>query len=101
MCLPDLNFTNVALLLLAVVGYDRLKITQVSKSAPHDLEKKHGDPPFFLPFWQKSIITFLRGKFQKNLYVGTFWVRTSLRTVPTIVIAHTFCASRDTQISYR
>ena len=25
----------------------------------------------------------------------------NLRTVPTIVIAHTFCASRDTQISYR
>ena len=25
----------------------------------------------------------------------------SLRTVPTIVIAHTFCASRDTRISYR
>ena len=24
-----------------------------------------------------------------------------LRTVPTIVIAHTFCASRDTWISYR
>ena len=24
-----------------------------------------------------------------------------LRTVPTIVIAHTFCASRDTRISYR
>ena len=25
----------------------------------------------------------------------------SLRMVPTIVIAHTFCASRDTRISYR
>ena len=25
----------------------------------------------------------------------------NLRTVPTIVIAHTFCASRDTRISYR
>ena len=25
----------------------------------------------------------------------------SLRTVPTIVIAHTFCASPDTRISYR
>ena len=24
-----------------------------------------------------------------------------LRTVPTFVIAHTFCASRDTQVSYR
>ena len=24
-----------------------------------------------------------------------------LRTVPTIVIAHTFCASRDTRISYQ
>ena len=24
-----------------------------------------------------------------------------LRTVPTIVIAHTFCASRDTRVSYR
>ena len=27
-----------------------------------------------------------------------FWF---LRTVPTIVIAHTFCASPDTRISYR
>ena len=26
--------------------------------------------------------------------------RLNLRTVPTIVIAHTFCASRDTRISY-
>ena len=26
---------------------------------------------------------------------------TALRTVPIIVIAHTFCASRDTRISYR
>ena len=25
----------------------------------------------------------------------------NLRTVPTIVIAHTFCASRNTRISYR
>ena len=25
----------------------------------------------------------------------------ALRTVPTIVIAHTFCASPDTRISYR
>ena len=28
-------------------------------------------------------------------------VTTNLRTVPTIVIAHTFCASRDTLTSYR
>ena len=28
-------------------------------------------------------------------------VITQLRTVPTIVIAHTFCASADTRISYR
>ena len=61
--LPDLNFTNVAFLLLSVVSWDRLKVTQSSKSAPHDLENAHGDPPFFLPFWQKYIITFLRGKF--------------------------------------
>jgi len=27
--------------------------------------------------------------------------QTVLRTVPTIVIAHTFCASPDTRISYR
>ena len=31
--------------------------------------------------------------------LGTPFVH--LRTVPTIVIAHTFCASRDTRISYR
>ena len=46
--------------------------------------------------------------FAKNKTPGTdgltiefylvFW---PLRTVPTIVIAHTFCASRDTRISYR
>ena len=28
-------------------------------------------------------------------------ILTPLRTVPTIVIAHTFCASQDTRISYR
>ena len=28
-------------------------------------------------------------------------IESSLRTVPTIVIAHTFCTSRDTRISYR
>ena len=28
-------------------------------------------------------------------------IETYLRTVPTIVIAHTFCASPDTRISYR
>ena len=28
-------------------------------------------------------------------------IRKHLRTVPTIVIAHTFCASPDTRISYR
>ena len=28
-------------------------------------------------------------------------VKLPLRTVPTIVIAHTFCASPDTRISYR
>ena len=30
-----------------------------------------------------------------------FGVMGTLRTVPTIVIAHTFCASPDTRISYR
>ena len=29
-----------------------------------------------------------------------FWIALVVRTVRTIVIAHTFCASRDTQISY-
>ena len=33
--LPDLNFTNVAFLL----------ITQASKSSPYDLENEHGDTP--------------------------------------------------------
>ena len=28
-------------------------------------------------------------------------LQNTLRTVPTIVIAHTFCASQDTRISYR
>ena len=31
---------------------------------------------------------------------GQDWTRSDLRTVPTIVTAHTFCASRDTQVSY-
>ena len=30
-----------------------------------------------------------------------FDTNSNLRTVPTIVIAHTFCASRDTRVSYR
>ena len=32
---------------------------------------------------------------------GNRLVYKQLRTVPTIVTAHTFCASRDTRISYR
>ena len=28
------------------------------------------------------------------------WLLVSLRAVPTIVTAHTFCASRDTRVSY-
>ena len=36
-------------------------------------------PSHFLPFWQKLIFTLLYGKFEKNLYVGTYWARTSLR----------------------
>ena len=32
---------------------------------------------------------------------GYLYFSTILRTVPTIVIAHTFCASPDTRISYR
>ena len=36
------------------------------------------NPIFFLPFWQKLIFTLLYGKFEKRLYVGTFWARTSL-----------------------
>ena len=40
----------------------------------------------------------------ENLHFSSFTVRLTfynLRTVPTIVIAHTFCASPDTRISYR
>ena len=33
------------------------------------------------------------------LLESNYW--NELRTVPTIVIAHTFCASPDTRISYR
>ena len=44
---------------------------QASKNASY-LENEHGDHPFFfLPVWQKYIINYLRGKFKKNLYVGT------------------------------
>ena len=68
---------NVAFLLLTVLSYDHLKITQASKSVPHDVENEHGDPPFFF-FWQNKIIIFLCGKFKKDLYVETFWARTSL-----------------------
>ena len=39
---------------------------------------------------------------ESNSMTGNWFIqRTSLRTVPTIVIAHTFCASPDTRISYR
>ena len=37
-------------------------------------------------------------KFDEKALFGDF---AKLRTVPTIVIAHTFCASPDTRISYR
>ena len=41
-------------------------------------------------------VTEITKKASKRLYFLT-----QLRTVPTIVIAHTFCASRDTRIFYR
>ena len=45
-------------------------------------------------------------KFEKKMYLGKrllvvgSWFSNLLRTVPTIVTAHTFCASRDTRVSY-
>ena len=35
------------------------------------------------------------------VFTSVVSVKARLRTVPTIVIAHTFCASPDTRISYR
>ena len=37
---------------------------------------------------------------EMGIHLTTCISRDALRTVPTIVIAHTFCASRDTRISY-
>ena len=35
-----------------------------------------------------------------NIFVTLLLLGNTLRTVPTIVTAHTFCASRDTRVSY-
>ena len=40
-------------------------------------------------------------KFVLHYRTLQLYIDLGLRTVPTIVIAHTFCASRDTRISYR
>ena len=47
------------------------------------------------------LILFIPGSMsiRLNFLVANHVVK--LRTVPTIVIAHTFCASPDTRISYR
>ena len=49
------------------------------------------------------LIIFKKETFQglKLHLVFAPFVENMLRTMPTIVIAHTFCASRDTRISYR
>ena len=39
-------------------------------------------------------------KLEKWEVIQFFYHSGTLRTMPTIVIAHRFCASRDTQISY-
>ena len=39
---------------------------------------EHGDPPFFCLFGKSRSLPFCVVSFKKNLYVGTFWVRTSL-----------------------
>ena len=43
----------------------------------------------------------LQSRYLRSYVAHKQLARTSLRTVPTFVIAHTFCASRDTRISYR
>ena len=50
---------------------------QTSNNAPY-LKNEHGDPPFFA-FLAKVDHYVLRGKFKKNLYVGTFWAWTFLK----------------------
>ena len=45
-----------------------------------------------------SVISVVAKVFERIVYDQLY---NFLRTVPTIVIAHTFCASRDTRISYR
>ena len=35
-----------------------------------------------------------------QFFLAVDFIRNILRTVPTIVTAHTFCASRDTRVSY-
>ena len=63
--------------------------------------------------WTKNKVFFLISEFSKTFRLHVFFsphqlnsnwatlAHTHLRTVPTIVIAHTVCASPDTQISYR
>ena len=47
---------------------------------------------FFLRFLSNLIIFYRQSKFQKNLCMGNFWARTSLRTFAPIVSAHPYCA---------
>ena len=60
----------------------------------------HGTYPHFKLIAKKvSATNIFRKKFEKIF--SMIRTVTVLRTVPTIAIAHTFCASRDTRISYR
>ena len=50
------------------------------------------------PGWHKRWKNEIVKSLNRSCLIGSIIVR--LRTVPTIVTAHTFCASRDTRVSY-
>ena len=62
-----------------IFGRERPVFSDLGYSSGHVLSKTKSVTPIFLPFWQKYIITFLRGKFKKKSVRGTFWARTSFR----------------------
>jgi len=65
-------------------------------------ESIEGKAPCNVKSWEVSPLSALSSWVSKSLlFLNHRWLLKTLRTVPTIVIVHAFCASPDTWISYR
>ena len=105
--MPLVQFAHILSTLLR--GLENLSLDVVKYATQYTQRNKRNIRPdaIFVKYaiyaiWAKRLILSavnLQNVKQRKLTVPTRFL--VLRTVPTIVIAHTFCASRDTRISYR